>query len=63
MQANNTPAPGNAESARTIEDGTPNDESPLTVEHCTPNVDYTDALSEGSDSTHLVSHLQLVLHL
>ena len=46
MQANNTPATGNAESTRTIEDGTPNDESPLTVENSTLNVDYTDALSE-----------------
>ena len=63
MQANNTPAPGNAESPRTIEDGTLNDESPLTVEHSTPNVDYTDALSEASGNTHLVSHLQLVLYL
>ena len=44
MQAN----PGNAESTRTIEDGTPNDESPLTVVNSTLNVDYTDALSEAS---------------
>ena len=48
MQANNTPATGNAESTRVIEDGTPNDEPPLTVENSTPNVDYTDALSEAS---------------
>ena len=48
MQANNTPAPGNAESTRTIEDGTPNDELPLTVENSTPNVDYTDTSTEAS---------------
>ena len=48
MQANNTPAPGNAESTHTLEDGTTNDESPLTVENSTSNVDYTDALSEAS---------------
>ena len=48
MQANNTPATGNAESTHTIEDGTPNDESTLTVENSMPNVDYTDALSEAS---------------
>ena len=47
MQANNTPTPGNAESTCTIEDGTPNDESSLTVEHSTLNVDYTDVLSEA----------------
>ena len=46
MQANNTPAPGNAKSTCTIEDGTLNDESSLTVENSTLNVDYTDALSE-----------------
>ena len=48
MQANNTPALGNAESTCTIEDGTQNNESPLTVENSTPHVDYTDALSEAS---------------
>ena len=48
MQANNTPATGNAESTRIIEDGTPNDQPPLTVENSTPNVDCTDALSEAS---------------
>ena len=48
MQANNTPAPSNAESTHTIEDGIPNDESPLTVENSTPNIDYTDTLSEAS---------------
>ena len=60
MQANNTPALGNAESTCTIEDGTSNDESPLTVENSTPNVDYTDALWRPQDNTHLVPHL--VLH-
>ena len=44
MQAN----PGNAESTRTIEDDIPNDESLLTVENSTPNVDYTYGLSEAS---------------
>ena len=44
MQAN----PGNAESTHTIEDGTPNDESLLTVENSTSNVDYTYGLSEAS---------------
>ena len=48
IQANNTPKPGNAESTCTIEDGTPNNESPLTVENSTLNVDYTDALSKAS---------------
>ena len=48
MQANNTPSTGNAESTRITEDGTPNDQPPLTVENSTPNVDYTDALSEAS---------------
>ena len=48
MQANNTPATGNAKSTRITEDGTPNDQPPLTVENSTPNVDYTDALSEAS---------------
>ena len=48
VQANNTPAPGNAKSTHTIEDGTQNDQSPLTVENPTPNIDYTDALSEAS---------------
>ena len=48
MQANDTPAPGNAESTHTIENSTPN---ALIVENSTPNVDYTDldALSEGVD--------------
>ena len=48
MQANNTPTPGNAESTHTIEGGTPSDESSLTVENSTPNVDDMDALSEAS---------------
>ena len=48
MQANDTPATGNAESTRIVEDGTLNDQPPLTVENSTPNVDYTDALSEAS---------------
>ena len=48
MQANNTPATGNAESTHIIEDGTPNDQPPLIVENSTPNVDYADALSEAS---------------
>ena len=48
MQANNTPALGNAESTRTIEGGTPSDESFLTVEKSTPNVDNMDNLSEAS---------------
>ena len=38
IQANDKHAPGNA----------PNDESHLTVENSTPNVDHTDALSETS---------------
>ena len=46
MQANNTPY--NAESTRTMEDGTPNDESSRTVKNSTLNVDYTEALSEAS---------------
>ena len=38
----------NAESTRIIEDGTLNDQPPLTVENSILNVDYTDALSEAS---------------
>ena len=48
MQADNTPAPGNAESTRTVENSTLNAVSPLIVENSTPNVDNTDALSEVS---------------
>ena len=48
MQTNNTPTTGNAESPRITEDGTPNYQPPLTVENSTPNVDYTDALSEAT---------------
>ena len=51
MQANNTPAPGNAESTHdhTIDDGTLNDEWSLTIGNSTLNVEDTDALSEVSE--------------
>ena len=48
MQADNTSAPGNAESTCTAENSTLNAASPSIVENSTPTVDNTDALSEAS---------------
>ena len=61
VQANNTPAPGNAESTRTIENGTLNDESPLTVENSIPNVDYMDTISEASGQQPLGTRFDSIL--
>ena len=51
MQANNTPATGNAESTRIIEDGTPNDQPPLTVENSTPKCRLHRCLIRGLRTT------------
>ena len=51
MQANNTPVPGNAESTCTIQDGTLNDESPLTVENSTLNCRLHRCLIRGLRTT------------